>query len=138
MGEEKKNLDQLNFPDIKYHEEHTWANVVGEEMLIGISDFAQDQLGEIVFVELPGVGDSFDRGEIFGQAESVKSVSALYIPISCEVSAVNEKLADSPGIINTDPYGDGWMIVVKPRDLSELKSLLSKEEYKDYLGEGNG
>lgn len=136
MGEEKKRLDQLIFPNnIQYHQEHIWTEVKEEEVIIGISDFAQDQLGEIVFLELPGVGDRFGKGEVFGQAESAKSVSALYMPVSGEILAVNEHVADSPELANKDPYGSGWLVAVQPDDLTELQELLSKEEYIRFLQE---
>ena len=131
---DKKGLDQLSLPeDIRYDQEHTWAQVKGEEVIVGISDFAQDQLGDIVFIELPNLGDTFEKGDVFGQAESVKSVSALYLPISGEIVGVNENLSDLPDIINKDPYDQGWLIKVKPNNLSELEELLSKEEYLSFL-----
>ncbi len=134
--DDKKDLAKLAFPaDINYHPEHTWAKVSGAEFVIGITDFAQDQLGEIAYIELPNVGDAFDQGEVIGQAESVKSVSALYMPVSGEVTAVNGKLADSPGTVNKDPFGAGWMIAVKPKDLSGLNRLLTKDQYITYLNE---
>ncbi|WP_407308048.1 glycine cleavage system protein GcvH [Desulfosporosinus sp. SB140] len=129
-----KGLEQLTFlEDIRYDQEHSWARAQGEEVIVGISDFAQDQLGEIVFLELPIIGDVFEKGEVFGQAESVKSVSALYLPIGGEIVAVNENLTDSPDIVNKHPYENGWMVTVKPNDLSEITELLSKEEYLNFL-----
>lgn len=133
---EKRQLEQLVFlDDIEYYREHTWARVKDQTVIIGISDFAQDQLGDIVFVELPAVGDTFAKGDVFGQAESVKSISSLYIPIGGEILAVNHNLEDSPEIVNTDPYGEGWMIVVKPNQLVETKDLLTKAEYISFLKE---
>lgn len=134
--DDKKELDKLVFPEeLQYHQEHTWARILGEEVIVGISDFAQDQLGEILFIELPSVGDFFDQGEVFGQAESKKSVSALYLPISGEVVSVNEKLEDFPELVNKSPYGDGWMIRVKRKDIREIDELLSKDDYLTYLDE---
>ncbi len=127
---DKKQVEELTFlNDIQYHKEHTWAKVEGDLVQVGITDFAQDQLGDIIFVELPQVGDAFNQGEVFGQAESAKSVSSLYMPLSGEIASVNNDVEDSPEFVNTDPYGSGWMITVKPRDLSELISLLTKDGY---------
>lgn len=134
--DDKKSFDQLVFPEeLQYHQEHTWARILGEEVMVGISDFAQDQLGEILFIELPCVGDTFDQGDVFGQAESKKSVSALYLPISGEVLSVNEKLEDSPELVNKSPYEDGWIVRVKPKDIKEMVELLSKDDYLNYLSE---
>lgn len=133
---DKKGFDELTLlKDRRYDPEHAWVLVKGEKVLIGISDFAQDQLGEIVYIELPSVGDTFEKGDVFGQAESVKSVNALYMPMSGEVVAVNENLSDTPGTVNKDPYEEGWMITVKPNDLSELDELLTNEDYLSFLKE---
>ena len=133
---DKKQVEELTFlNDIQYHKEHTWAKVEGDLVQVGITDFAQDQLGDIIFVELPQVGDAFNQGEVFGQAESAKSVSSLYMPLSGEIASVNNEVEDSPEFVNTDPYGSGWMITVKPRDLSELSSLLTKDGYITLLKE---
>ncbi|MDQ7096612.1 glycine cleavage system protein GcvH [Desulfosporosinus sp. PR] len=133
---EKKELEELTLlEDRRYDSEHAWARIKGDEVFIGISDFAQDQLGDIVFIELPSVGAVLKKGDVFGQAESVKSVSALYMPVSGEVVAVNENLADTPDTVNKDPYEEGWMIIVKPNDLSELDELLTSEDYLNFLKE---
>ena len=125
-----KEIDELKFSDdLHYTEDHEWVNVEGDTAKIGISDYAQDQLGDIVFVELPNVGDSFQKGDEFGTVESVKAVSELYIPISGEVTAINNALEDSPELVNTQPYDDGWMIAVKIADPSELDALMSKDDY---------
>ncbi|MGI6227749.1 MAG: glycine cleavage system protein GcvH [Peptococcales bacterium] len=118
---------------ISYHEEHTWAKVDGNKVIVGISDYAQDQLGEIIFIELPELDAEFEQGEVFGQAESAKTVSALYMPVSGKIVAVNEELESDPEIVNNDPYEAGWMIAVEPKDLKEIDSLLTKEGYISLL-----
>ncbi len=129
-----KAISELNLPeDVKYTDDHEWAKADGGVVRIGISDYAQDQLGDIVFVELPEVGSSFDKGEEFGTVESVKAVSELYMPIGGEVTAVNETLADEPERVNSDPYKGGWMIEVKASDPAELNALKSKAEYLEML-----
>ncbi len=125
-----KEIDDLNFPDdVRYTEDHEWARAEGETVKVGVSDYAQDQLGDIVFVELPEVGASFDQKEEFGTVESVKAVSELYMPVGGEVVAINEALEDAPEMVNEQPYTDGWMIEIKPADPSELDALMDKEAY---------
>lgn len=125
-----KEISQLVLPeDVKYATDHEWTRTEGDEVVIGITDYAQDQLGDIVFVELPQVGDSFDKGEEFGTVESVKAVSELYMPIGGEIVAVNEALEDDPALVNGEPYGEGWLIRIKPADLSEVEALLDKAAY---------
>lgn len=129
-----KEISQLVLPeDVKYATDHEWARVEGDHVVIGLADYAQDQLGDIVFVELPEVGDSFDRGEEFGTVESVKAVSELYMPIGGEVVAINEGLENDPSLVNSAPYGTGWLIRIKPSDLSELDGLLDKPAYLKML-----
>ncbi|GBD38793.1 Glycine cleavage system H protein [bacterium HR37] len=118
---------------LKYTKEHEWVRVEGDTVVIGITDYAQDALGEIVYIELPSEGDEITKGDPFGSVESTKSVSELYAPVSGEVVEVNEALLDSPETINEDPYGEGWMIRVKPYDLAELDDLMDSEEYADYI-----
>lgn len=131
-----KEIDELKFSDdLHYTEDHEWVNVQGDTAKIGISDYAQDQLGDIVFVEFPNVGDSFQKGDEFGTVESVKAVSELYIPISGEVTAINNALEDSPELVNTQPYDDGWMIAVKIADPGELDALMSKDDYYKMIKE---
>ena len=131
-----KELSELNFPDdLKYSDDHEWGKMENGEVTIGISDYAQDQLGDIVFVELPGVGDTFEKGGEFGTVESVKAVSELFLPLAGEVVAINEELEDAPEMVNTEPYGGGWMIRVKPDDPAELDQLMSKDAYVDSLKE---
>jgi glycine cleavage system H protein len=128
-----KELNELNLPaDIRYTDDHEWAQVTGDTVKIGVSDYAQDQLGDIVFVEFPEAGDSFDKGDEFGSLESVKAVSELYLPIAGEIVAINEALEDSPELINQDPYAN-WIVEVKPADSSELDALMTAEQYLDML-----
>ncbi len=119
--------------ELKYTKEHEWAKLEEGLVVIGITSYAQDALGEIVYVELPSEGDEITKGDPFGGVESTKSVSDLYAPLSGEVVEVNEALLDSPETINEDPYGAGWMIKVKPYDTSELEDLMDYEEYTDYI-----
>lgn len=121
--------------DLLYTKEHEWLKLAGETGTVGITDHAQKELGEVVYVELPKVGDKFDSGETFGSVESVKAVSELFIPVSCEVVEINEELGAEPELINQDPYGKGWMIRIHPRDKNETGELLSAEEYDEYTAE---
>ena len=128
-----KELNELHLPDdIRYTDEHEWARISGDIARIGVSDYAQDQLGDIVFVELPAVGDTIARGEVFGTLESVKAVSELYLPLSGEVVAVNTALTDAPELINQDPYA-AWIIEVRPTDAGEYDQLLTAAAYLDLL-----
>lgn len=113
----------------KYQESHEWARKEGDLIVCGISDHAQDSLSDVVYVELPEVGSSLNRGEVFGVVESVKAASDLYMPMTGEIVEINEVLADEPEVINSDPYGAGWMMKIKPSNPGEWDSLLSAEEY---------
>lgn len=125
-----KELSELNLPtELRYTEDHEWAQTQGDSVRIGITDYAQDQLGDVVYVELPQVGDSFAAGDAFGTVESVKAVSELFMPIAGEVVAVNTALADAPELVNTAPYGDGWMVDLKPEDPAAVDSLLDSDGY---------
>ena len=129
-----KAISELNLPeDVRYTDDHEWAKKNGDVVRMGISDYAQDQLGDIVFVELPDVGSSFDKGEEFGTVESVKAVSELYMPMGGEVTAINEALADAPETVNSDPYDGGWMIEIKASDPAELEAMKSKADYLEML-----
>ena len=129
-----KEINDLNLPeDVKYTKDHEWARPENDVVTIGINDYAQDQLGEIVFVELPEEGDTFSREDEFGSVESVKAVSELYIPISGEILAVNPDLEDSPELVNEDCYQGGWLVKVKPDDPSEIDALMDKAAYLDML-----
>ncbi|MFB4166193.1 glycine cleavage system protein GcvH [Alteribacillus sp. JSM 102045] len=126
----------MNLPkDFKYSEEHEWVKHEGEKVRIGITDFAQSELGDIVFVELPEEGDEIQADEPFGSVESVKTVSELYAPVSGKVVEVNEELDDSPEFVNESPYEKAWMIVVEPSDQEELDELMSAEEYEEMVSE---
>ena len=122
------------FPnDLKYYKEHEWVRVEGDVATIGISDYAQDALGDIVYLELPDAGTTVSGGETFGEVESVKSVSQLFTPLSGEVVEVNEELVNAPETINSHPYDDGWMIRVKMSDSGELDELMSAAEYQAFV-----
>jgi len=121
--------------DLKYHKEHEWVRVEGDIATVGISDFAQDQLGEVVYVDLPAAGDPIAADETFGEIESVKSVSELYAPLSGEIVEVNDALSDAPETVNSDAYGEGWMIKVRMSDTSEANALMSASEYESFINE---
>ena len=121
----------MNIPaDLKYTKDHEWVKIDGDEATIGITDFAQSELGDIVYVEVETVDETLDAEEIFGTVEAVKTVSDLFLPLSGEIIAFNEMLEDEPEKVNTDPYGEGWMIKVKCSDLSQADALLSADDYK--------
>ena len=129
-----KEINDLNLPeDLKYTKDHEWAKLSDGVVTIGINDYAQDQLGEIVFVELPENGDTFDKDDEFGSVESVKAVSEIYMPISGEITEINEALEDAPELVNESCYDDGWIIKVKPDDISQFEALLDKGAYLDLL-----
>lgn len=121
--------------DLTYTKDHEWVRVKAEQATVGITDHAQNQLGDVVYVELPKVGDKFEASEPFGSVESVKAVSEIYMPLSGTVTAINETLNDSPELVNEDPYGDGWMISIKIENPSQVDGLLSAIEYEDYIKE---
>ena len=121
--------------DLKYDKEHEWVRVEGDVAVLGITHFAQDQLGEVVYVDLPDEGDSVSAGDTFGEIESVKSVSELFSPVSGEIVAVNDALDDTPETVNEDPYGEGWMIKIKFADTSGLDGLMSSEDYEAFINE---
>ena len=126
----------MDFPEeFKYTEEHEWVMVEEEIAVIGISDFAQDALGDVVFVELPEVGVVLEAGKAFGVVESVKAVSDIYAPISGTVEEINEELVEAPEIINTSPYVDGWMIKIRMTDAADADALMSSEEYQALIAE---
>ncbi|SMB99445.1 glycine cleavage system H protein [Thermanaeromonas toyohensis ToBE] len=122
--------------DLFYTKEHEWLRMEGNRGRVGITDYAQHSLGDIVFVELPPIGKEFKAGEAFGVVESVKSASDIYMPISGKVVAVNEEVVNSPQIINQDPYGQGWMIEIEPSNPEEIKELLDASGYKKLVEEG--
>ena len=129
-----KELSEVNLPeDVRYTKDHEWTRQKGDVFQIGITDFAQDQLGDIVFVELPEPGDRFENGEEFGTVESVKAVSELFMPMGGEVAAINEALEDSPELVNNAPYTDGWMLELKASDPAESDQLMDRAAYLDML-----
>lgn len=124
----------MNIPDnLKYTKDHEWVKVDGDTAIVGITDFAQHELGDIVFVEVDTVEETLDKEETFGTIEAVKTVSDLFMPVGGEVLEFNEELEATPDIINKDPYGDGWIIKIKIADASEADDLLSADEYKDLI-----
>jgi glycine cleavage system H protein len=128
-----KEINELIIPDeLKYTQQHEWAEN-GDTVKVGVTDYAQDQLGDIVFVELPEVGDSFEKGDECATLESVKAVSEMYSPVSGEVVEINEDLEDEPGYINEDPYSKGWIFKIKLSDKTELESLMNKDDYLNML-----
>ena len=130
-----KEPRELNLPDrVRYTEDHEWAAMAGDTARIGVSDYAQDQLGDIVYVEMPEVGSAFARGDTFGTLESVKAVSELYMPMGGEVVAVNQALVDAPELINRDSY-DNWIIEIRPSNPAEYEKLMTSEGYLEMLKE---
>jgi len=124
----------MNIPsELKYTKDHEWVRVEGDVAVIGITEFAQSELGDIVFVEIETVGETLEQEEVFGSVEAVKTVSDLFMPVSGEILEFNEALEGSPELVNSDPYGEGWMIKVKMSDSSELDALLDAEGYKELV-----
>ena len=129
-----KEINEFDLPDdVRFTKNHEWARAEDNDVRVGISDYAQDQLGDIVFVELPQVGSTYDKGQEFGTVESVKAVAELYMPIGGEVLATNTALEDSPELVNKSPYNDGWMIRIRPSDPAELDTLMAKGAYLELL-----
>jgi len=125
-------------PEARYTESHEWGRMDGDEVVCGVTDHAQETLSDVVYVELPMVGDVFDAGEPYGIVESVKAASDLYAPVGGEVTAVNEELETAPEMVNQDPYGDGWMIRLDPSDPDELADLMTADEYETFVEEEEG
>lgn len=124
----------MNVPkNLKYTKDHEWVRVEGESVVVGITDFAQKELGDIVYVDVDTEGDIIEKEEVFGSVEAVKTVSDLMMPVSGEIVALNELLEDEPALVNSDPYGDGWMIKVLISDFTELDSLLTAGQYKELI-----
>jgi glycine cleavage system H protein len=129
-----KDISELQFPDdFLYAKDHEWAKPDGDTVRVGISDYAQDQLGDIVFVELPQLGSLHAKGEQFGTIESVKAVSELYMPLGGEILSINKVLEESPELVNKQPYESGWIIEIKPSDPGELKGLMNRDAYLGLL-----
>ncbi|MDI6816116.1 MAG: glycine cleavage system protein GcvH [Actinomycetota bacterium] len=123
----------MSTEDLLFHKEHSWVRVANSTAVVGISDYAQDMLGDIVYLDIPDAGEMVSAGDVIGEIESVKSTSDLYAPVSGEIIATNEKPVDTPEVINGDPYGDGWMYKVELSDSTELDALMSEAEYAVYV-----
>ena len=129
----KKNI--MNIPsDLKYTKDHEWIKIEGDQITVGITDFAQSELGDIVYVEVETLDETLEAEEVFGTVEAVKTVSDLFLPVSGEIVAFNETLEDEPEKVNSDPYGEGWMVKVKVTDASQLEGLMSADDYKALIG----
>lgn len=125
----------MNLPsELKYTKDHEWVKIEGDVAIIGVTDFAQSELGDIVYVDIETVGDTLDKDEIFGSVEAVKTVSDLFLPLSGEIVEFNESLESEPEKVNSDPYGEGWMIKMKFSDASEIDNLLDADAYKEVIG----
>ena len=125
----------MNTPEhLFYTKEHEWANFKDNEVIIGITDYAQSQLGDIIFIEFPEIGDEVNAGDSFGEVEAVKTVSELYAPVTGTILEVNENLEDSADLVNSDPYGDGWLIKIKPTNLNEKDDLMKSAAYEELIG----
>ena len=124
-------------PRCRYHEEHEWIRVEGDEGVIGISDYAQDQLSDVVYVELPEMGDSYERGDVFAVVESVKAASDIYMPVAGQIVEINDALEDSPEVVNQDPFGEAWLVRITIANPAELDDLMDAQAYKAYV-EGLG
>lgn len=124
----------MNFPEnIKYTSEHEWIRLEGDVAYVGITDYAQDQLGDIVFVDIQTVGETLNAGDVFGTIEVVKTISDIFLPVGGEVLEQNEALANQPELVNQDPYGEGWLVKIKPAADADFDSLLSAEDYKKLI-----
>lgn len=124
----------MNVPEnLKYTKDHEWVRVEGDEAFVGVTDFAQGELGDVVFVEIETVGETLDKEEVFGTIEAVKTVSDMFMPVAGEVLEVNPKLEETPDVVNKDPYGAGWMIKIKISDVAELDELLTAKQYKESI-----
>ncbi len=129
------NFQKMNIPsDLKYTKDHEWVRIEGDTATVGITDFAQSELGDIVYVEVETLDETLDKEEVFGTVEAVKTVSDLFLPLSGEIIAFNEVLEDEPEKVNTDPYGEGWMIKIKFSDATEIEDLMSDSDYKELVG----
>lgn len=125
----------MNIPeDLKYTKDHEWIRIEGDEATVGITDFAQGELGDIVYVDIESLDEHVDQNEVFGSVEAVKTVSDLFMPLSGEITSFNEILEDAPEKVNADPYGEGWMIKIKITDPTEIENLLDADGYKEVIG----
>ena len=126
----------MNVPsNLKYSNDHEWCRIEGDTAVIGITDFAQSQLGDIVFVDITTEGETLEKGEVFGTIEVVKTISDLFLPVAGEVLEQNEALADNPELVNQDPYGKGWLVKIKPNDANDINDLMDAEAYKALVNE---
>lgn len=126
----------MNFPqELRYTSEHEWIRLEGEYAYVGITDYAQSQLGDIVFVDIPTVEETLDKGEVFGTIEVVKTISDIFMPVAGEVLEQNEELADKPELVNIDPYGKGWLIKIKPNEIGDIDDLLDVHSYRKLINE---
>lgn len=124
----------MNVPEnLKYSQDHEWIRIEGDEAFVGITDYAQSNLGDIVFIEVETVGEDLDKGEAFGNVEAVKAVEELYLPVAAEVLEFNEELEDAPDLVNKDPYGKGWIIKIKLTNPSDLEELMNSDAYSDLI-----
>ena len=125
----------MSFPtDLKYTKDHEWIRVEGDTAYVGITDYAQGELGEIVYVDITTEGETIDKEEVFGSIEAVKTVSDLFMPVAGEILEINAALEDKPELVNESPYGEGWLIKIKPTDMAEIEALLSAEAYQQLIG----
>jgi glycine cleavage system H protein len=125
----------VNIPsELKYTKDHEWVKKDGNSVTVGITDYAQGELGDVVFVELPQVGDDVSKDDTFGSIEAVKAVADLFCPVSGKVTEINENLGDQPDIVNTDPYGQGWMVKIEMSDTDDFESLMSADDYQAHIG----
>ncbi|WP_321334373.1 glycine cleavage system protein GcvH [uncultured Bacteroides sp.] len=126
----------MNFPqELKYTKEHEWIRIDGDVAYVGVTDYAQEQLGDIVFVDIPSIGETLEAGEVFGTIEVVKTISDLFLPVAGEILAQNEALEEKPELVNQDPYGIGWLVKIKPSADADFDSLLDAKEYKKTINE---
>lgn len=124
----------MNVPEnLKYTKDHEWIRIEGGDAYIGVTDFAQGELGDVVFIEVETEGETLDKEEVFGTIEAVKTVSDMFMPVSGEVLEFNEKLEDAPDLVNKDPFGEGWIVKIKLTDTSELDELMTPEQYKEHI-----
>ena len=120
--------------DLKHTKDHEWAKLEGDVITVGITDYAQGELGDVVFIELPQVGDKVAKDDTFGSIEAVKAVSDLLSPVNGEISEINETLEDTPDVVNSDPYGNGWMVKIKIENESDWQAMMTESDYKDHVG----